>query len=53
MPSKLIPLNNVNIVKLRNKYSEEDLVIIHEISMISISYYIKNFQKEPSINVLI
>ena len=53
MPGKLIPLNNINITKLRNKYSEVDRVIIHKISMIPISYYIKNFQKEPSISVLI
>ena len=31
----LLPLNNVNKAELRNKYSEVELVIIDEISMVS------------------
>ena len=32
---KLLPLNNANKAELRNKYSEVELVIIDEISMVS------------------
>ena len=32
---KLLPLNNANKAELRNKYSEVELVIIYEISVVS------------------